>query len=745
MFPAARWSRSLLVALALPAGCARLLGPGAPAPVPPLPKDARAPGGLPPVPERHGPLRIAVVYPEAGSRVDAPDSSFVFGSVGDGGATLSINGEPVPVAPNGAWLAWLPFRGDSVVVLHLEARTATDSASLDYLIRRTPRFAPLPEQRLWVDTTTMMPAGRIWWPREEYLSLSVRASEGASLALLLPDGTRVPFAPDRAADPVPEGLRAFDRDTLQLRRVARADRYRSVLRGLALGDPGPLLDPGGGAAGGEATLVAVQGGDTVRARWPLRLALMDTLPSIAELDDDRAGRGGTDSITVGRATPGGTYTWFFPAGTRARVTGRVNGELRLALSERSTAWVAAAEAYPVPGARPGPHVVGSVTLYPHHDRVTARIPVGARIPFQVVETERELALVLYGAVSDVNWLRYGAEDRLVSLVTVRQTAADELELRFALGAPVWGYRTRWDGNDLLLEIRRPPDLDPAAPLRGRTIVVDPGHPPAGATGPTGLAESEANLGIGLELRRLLLAEGAQVLMTRSDARAVDLWPRVRFADSSDAELMVSIHNNALPDGVNPFTNNGASTFYNHPRALPLARLILRRLVARFGVRDLGVGRGDLALVRPTWMPAVLTEGLFLMLPEQEAALRDPEGRRQYALAVMEGIRRFLYERAREQTDGKEAPPRSGAPLSPPRRLPPGIPDHPLHMRSTPSGIGLADHRSDGAGAGGDPRGRGAPRGGFPRAARRAVGGPAPGDRRLPRHAGDGHRLAGPSR
>jgi N-acetylmuramoyl-L-alanine amidase len=69
------------------------------------------------------------------------------------------------------------------------------------------------------------------------------------------------------------------------------------------------------------------------------------------------------------------------------------------------------------------------------------------------------------------------------------------------------------------------------------------------------------------------------------------------------------------------------------------------LVRRLGVRDLGIGRGDLAMVRTTWMPSVLTEGLFMMVPEQEAALRSPQGRRLYAEAVVEGVRGFLRERA----------------------------------------------------------------------------------------------------
>ena len=64
-------------------------------------------------------------------------------------------------------------------------------------------------------------------------------------------------------------------------------------------------------------------------------------------------------------------------------------------------------------------------------------------------------------------------------------------------------------------------------------------------------------------------------------------------------------------------------------------------------RDLGIGRGDLALVRGTWMPSVLTEGLFMMLPDQESALRSLDGRRRYAQAVLDGLREYLVESAAE--------------------------------------------------------------------------------------------------
>ena len=210
-------------------------------------------------------------------------------------------------------------------------------------------------------------------------------------------------------------------------------------------------------------------------------------------------------------------------------------------------------------------------------------------------------------------------------MTWAQPTADEVTLTLDLTKPVWGYRTRWDRSDLLLEIRRPPTIDRLHPLKGLRIVVDPGHPPGGATGPTGYREAEANLAVALELRTLLEKGGAQVLMTRTSDVSVPLSWRPLFADSVNADLLISIHNNALPDGVNPFTNSGTSVFYNQPRSAPLARTTQAALVERLGLRDLGVGRGDLALVRPTWMPSILTEGMFMAIPEQEEALRLPAG------------------------------------------------------------------------------------------------------------------------
>ncbi len=636
------------------------------------------------------PIAVRVVYPGPEDRVRVRDSSFLLGSVSDGEVRLTINGSRVRVWPNGAWLAWLPFPPDSVMQFRIEAHRQADSTVLIYPVRRDPRYYPgeVHSGGAWIDTMSLTPRGQVWLPPSEYVTLSARVADGAEVRVHLPDGSTVPLQPQLQPEEVLPAIRAFERDTAKLLTPDEV-RYVGLVRGRTLGPhagpmvrgpspslvqalarsalrcvtgaqcPSPymeLLPPDAGWAVIEARL----GTDTVRARWPLQIALIDTLPLVAEFDDDTTGTGKTDSLTPGRPAPGGAYQWFFPTGTRAAVTARVNDDLRIRLSPDAEAWVPAAEARPLPRGLPAPRaVVGSVTLSSWSDRVALRLPLSQRVPFQIMEDERSLTVRFYSAVGDVDWIRYGG-DSLVRRLSWNQSGRDELTFSVELSEPVWGYRARWSRNDLVLEIRRPPRLSTGDPLRGRLIAIDPGHPPMGATGPTGLREADANLAVALRLRTMLQAAGARVVMTRTADTAVDLWSRLATADTSGAELLVSIHNNALPDGINPFTNNGTSVFYNHPRSLPLAAEIQRALVRRLKLPDLGIGRADLALVRATWMPAALCEGMFLILPDQEAQLRSRQGQGLYARGVLEGIRAFLRARARDRSGANVGRRGSGA-------------------------------------------------------------------------------------
>jgi hypothetical protein len=145
----------------------------------------------------------------------------------------------------------------------------------------------------------------------------------------------------------------------------------------------------------------------------------------------------------------------------------------------------------------------------------------------------------------------------------------------------------------------------------------------------------------------LRAAGARVLLTRDADVAVDLAARPALAVATDADLLVSVHNNAFGDEAKPARDHGTSTYWFQPLSADLARTLDRRIAETTGIPDLGAKWGNLALVRPTWLPSVLTESMFMPIPEQESALRDPGFLDRLADAHVRGIEDFLRLRAGE--------------------------------------------------------------------------------------------------
>jgi N-acetylmuramoyl-L-alanine amidase len=509
-------TRALLlgVVLATVAACAP---PIAVPPAAPFPT-----AGIPTIPFVDGPLEIRVVHPTPQTPLPRVDSTFIYGSVGTGRATLTINGHAVPVHPNGAFLDYLPVPADGVWRLEARERNRQDRASVAY---RTPTAAEVPVE--------------------------------------------------------PAGLEAF---------------------------PTPV---GALVTGGADTLAT-----------------------------------GSD-VAIGRPTPAGAYRWFLPRGARLAADARQGEMLRVRLDAGTSAWIPRSDVTLGGAESPPVSPVGTARLVPGLEHVDVMIPAGWR-PFQIETGTGFVTITLHGALPPVGSPSSGT-DPMIGNAIWSAPAAEQARLTISTQQEIWGYKAFYSPEGALtVRLRRPPTVSAPAPLRGLRILVDPGHPPGGAVGPTGLTEAEANLAIALHLTRLLEEAGAEVRSTRTQNSSVPLADRVQRAVSFDAHLLVSVHNNAFPEGVNPFRRHGTSTYYFHPFSAELARALNREIQATTLIPDLGAISGNLALVRPTWMPSALTESVFMPIPEQEAALRDPRFQRRLAEAHVRGLEAFVRSRALRQ-------------------------------------------------------------------------------------------------
>ncbi len=436
-----------------------------PAPRPMTEPAARRRTPLPPIPVQAGPLAIDLVYPSEGWVVGT-DSTFVFGSVGTGDATLQINNAPVDVAPNGAFLAYLPVPRDGRYEL-IAARGAESRRAL-----RTVRPTMGDEA---------LPRGSFTRMAGETFELRVRGAPGAGTRLLLPDGNVVPLLEQQSTE-----------------------RAEGFLQDLTV-PPRPFAEYVGSwivrspVAEGQARLEWVRGGQTTRTSLPI---------SLAEIPEGQirvgVAQGSAPSGTIiGQAMPGpgSPYHWFFPTGTRLAITGEQSGMLRVRLTRDLSVWVNAADVRMLEEGAPLPRGgVGAIRAVPAGAHVELRLAMTERLPFRVDGAERGLTVTVYGARSRTNWVHHSTRDPLIGRIEWEQPRDDEYRVQVELTEPLWGWEPFWDAaGNLVIRVRRPPRIDARDPLRGLRIAVDAGHPPGGAIGPTRLTEAEANLAISKRL------------------------------------------------------------------------------------------------------------------------------------------------------------------------------------------------------------------------------------------------------
>ncbi len=567
-----------------------------------------------------GPLSISVIYPRRDAAISVTgDSTFIFGSLGNGNATLTINSQAVRVYPNGSFLAYLPVPRDSQRY-QIDASLAGATERLDHPVRISPRPASLANDApLVAEQQSVRPASSGRWSPGERLTVAVRANANATVTLDLADGRRTQLGSAR------ETLR----DSTLWQRTVSVEEL-----------------------GAQARLLVTRGADTIMLSVPVQ-QLIDSLggpPRLARLVSTTAVPD-TDQVVVARPVPNGTYKWLLLPGTIVQVTARVGDQARLRLDSQLEVWTDSSAVAELSDSSVAPRrVVGNPRVATASDGewTDVLLPMAAPAAYLIDQLPGALAITLYSTTLDIDIAVLRSDTSVVRNVTWSQIASDRGQVVVHLADDPYGYQVRWQSGAMVVRVRRPPRISSRRALEGLTIAVDPGHPPVGATGPTGLYEGDAVLPIAERLRDELQRRGARVILTRTTLAPVALADRPVIARRANAHAFVSIHLNALPDGVNPFTAHGTGTYFFQPQSASLAREVQAGMLRQMGLRDQGIFYDNLAVVRQTWMPSVLCEGAFLMIPEQEAWLRTAEFRQAYARGVAEGLERYFRGLGRRQ-------------------------------------------------------------------------------------------------
>lgn len=217
---------------------------------------------------------------------------------------------------------------------------------------------------------------------------------------------------------------------------------------------------------------------------------------------------------------------------------------------------------------------------------------------------------------------------------------------FVINLPLkklFGYDAFYEENKFIFKVRKFPVIDATKPLKDIAIVIDAGHGGVekGAIGCCGDEEKDINLVISKGLKAELELRGAKTYITREGDVDVSLADRVEFAKEKNASILVSVHANALPDGQDPIKNKGTSVYYYHNQARALAENILTSMTSQLGTQNDKVRQGSLALVRPTSSVSILIEVGYMINPDDNTLLTNPDFQKKCAKAIADGIENYL--------------------------------------------------------------------------------------------------------
>ena len=306
--------------------------------------------------------------------------------------------------------------------------------------------------------------------------------------------------------------------------------------------------------------------------------------------------------------------------------GEQSGFYRIVLGKNKYGWISKSNVKAFENFSVTPATLFGYEYADSKDFYTFIFHLDKRVPFEMIEGDTFLMKF------------YNVKDQPDDTYVMKVPVKDVLS-----GRQLIGYSGEYQDNDFVLKIRKPVITHFFRPLHNIRIAIDAGHGGSenGTTGCLGNKEKDINLSIAKYLEAELKKRGAKVIMTRKGDNYVSLKDRVEIANYGNSVVLLSIHGNALPDGSDPNKNRGTSIYYYYPQAKPLADLIMDTVTSEIGVPNDKVRQGSLAVVRNTNALSLLIEVSYLINPEDNANLINPEFQKQYAKAIADSLEKYF--------------------------------------------------------------------------------------------------------
>lgn len=188
----------------------------------------------------------------------------------------------------------------------------------------------------------------------------------------------------------------------------------------------------------------------------------------------------------------------------------------------------------------------------------------------------------------------------------------------------------------------------------KCVVVDSGHGGVdpGKESQNGVLEKDINIAIALKLKELLEQSQIKVVMTRTgddglyeendaNKKAADMKKRCAIINESDADLVVSIHQNSFQSSL----VKGAQVFYYKYSAegKELANILQKNLIEELDNNNKRVAKEDNTyyLLINTKLPTVIAECGFLSNAQEAELLVTEEYQQKVARALYDGIVEYL--------------------------------------------------------------------------------------------------------